>query len=96
MPSPAGGNCVLAIVVLAPAPAISVAVVALVAVLLVADYTYPSNKTLVGAAFVAGLLAASFAAIAGLISLDVPSAVALAGLLPIAVARAVRSLVNGR
>lgn len=95
MPSPAGGNCVLAIVVLSPSPPIAIGVVALVAVLLVADYSYPSNKSLVGATFVGGLLAASFAAIAGLISLDVPSAIALAGLLPIAVVRALRSLVHG-
>lgn len=96
MPSPVGGNCVLAIVVLAPPPAISVAVVALVAVLLVAHYPYPNNKSLVGAGFVAGLLVLSFAALAGVISLDVPSVVALAGLLPVAVVRATRSLVDGR
>lgn len=96
MPSPVGGNCVLAIVVLAPPPALSVGVVALVAVLLVADFPYPNNRTLVGAGFVAGLLAASFAALAGLISLDVPSAAALVGLLPIAVLRATRSLLHGR
>ena len=95
MPSPVGGNCVLAIVVLAPPPAVSVTVVSLVAVLLVADYRYPNNKTVLGAAFVAGLLATSFAALAGLISLAVPSVVALAGLLPIAVVRAARSLVHG-
>lgn len=94
MPSPAGGNCVLAIVVLDPPPVIGLAVVALVAVLLVAEYPYPSNKTLVGGVFVGGLLAASFAALAGLISLDIPSAVALAGLLPIAVVRAARALVH--
>jgi len=94
MPSPAGGNCVLAIVVLDPPAAVALAVVALVAVLLVADYPYPSNKTLLGGVFVGGLLAASFAALAGLISLDIPSAVALAGLLPIAVVRAARALVH--
>jgi CDP-diacylglycerol---serine O-phosphatidyltransferase len=94
MPSPVGGNCVLAIVVLAPPPWVSVAVVALVAVLLVADYPYPNNKTIVGAGFVAALLAASFAALAGLISLNIPSAVALVGLLPIAVLRATRRLLH--
>jgi len=95
MPSPAGGNCVLAVVVLAPAPTIAIAVVALVAVLLVADYPYPSNRSILGATFVGGLLVASFAALAGLISLDVPSAIALAGLLPVAVVRALRSAVHG-
>ena len=78
-PRPVGGNCVLAIVVLAPPPAVSVGVVALVAVLLVADFPYPNNKTVVGAAYVAALLVASFAALAGLISLEVPSVVALVG-----------------
>lgn len=96
MPSPVGGNCVLAIVVLAPPPLISIGVVALVAVLLVADYPYPNNKSLVGAGFVAALLAASFAALAGVISLDIPSAIALVGLLPVAVVRATRRLVHGR
>jgi CDP-diacylglycerol--serine O-phosphatidyltransferase len=96
MPSPVGGNCVLAIVVLAPPPAVSLGVVALVAALLVADFPYPNNKTVVGAAFVAALLAASFAALAGLISLDIPSAAALIGLLPIAVVRAARSLLHGQ
>ena len=95
MPSPVGGNCVLAIVVFDPTPGVAVAVVALVAVLLVADFPYPNNKTLLGAAYVAGLLAASFAALAGLISLRIPSAIALAGLLPIAVVRAAKSLLEG-
>ena len=95
MPSPVGGNCLLAIVVLAPPAAVSVTVAALVAVLLVADYPYPSNKTVAGAVYVGGLLAASFAALAGLISLEIPSAVALAGLLPIAVLRAAKSFVHG-
>jgi phosphatidylserine synthase len=96
MPSPVGGNCVLAVAVLAPPPVVSLAVVALVAALLVANFPYPTNKTVVGGGFVAVLLAASFAALAGLISLDVPSAIALVGLLPIAVVRAARSLVHGR
>ena len=64
--------------------------------LLVADYPYPNNKSLVGAGFVAALLAASFAALAGVISLDIPSAIALVGLLPVAVVRATRRLVHGR
>jgi CDP-diacylglycerol--serine O-phosphatidyltransferase len=96
MPSPVGGNCVLAVAVLAPPPVVSLAVVALVAALLVANFPYPTNKTVVGGGFVAVLLAASFAALAGLISLDVPSAIALVGLLPIAVMRAARSLLHGR
>lgn len=95
MPSPVGGNCVLAIVVLAPPPALTVASVTLVAALLVADFPYPNNKTVLGAAFVGGLLLASFAALAGLIPLSVPSAIALCGLLPVAVVRAARSVVNG-
>jgi len=95
MPSPVGGNCVLAVVVLAPPAPAAVAVIALVAVLLVADFPYPSNKTVLGAVFVGGLLLASFAALAGLISLAVPSAAALVGLLPVAVLRAARSLVRG-
>jgi hypothetical protein len=72
-----------------------VAVVALVAMLLVADFPYPNNKNVVGAGFVAGLLAASFAALAGLISLDVPAAIALVGLLPVAVVRATKKLLYG-
>ena len=95
MPSPVGGNCVLAVVVLAPPPFVSLALVALVAALLVADFPYPTNKTLLGAGFVAALLVASFAAIAGLIPLAVPSVIALVGLLPIAVVRAARRLVHG-
>jgi CDP-diacylglycerol---serine O-phosphatidyltransferase len=95
MPSPVGGNCVLAIVVLAPPPAVSVVVVALVSILLVADFPYPNNKTVIGAAYVAALLAASFAALADLISLKIPSAAAIAVLLPVAVVRAARSLLHG-
>ena len=94
MPSPVGGNCVLAIVVLAPPPGVALAVVALVSVLLVADYPYPNNKTVVGSVFVGALLVASFAALAGLISLDVPSVVALVGLLPVAVVRAARTALH--
>lgn len=96
MPSPVGGNCVLAIVVLAPPPAVSVAMVALIAILLVADFPYPNNKTVFGAAYVAGLLAASLAALAGLISLRIPSAAALAVLLPVAVVSAAKTLLHGR
>src|SRR5688500_12916353 len=62
MPSPVGGNCVLAVVVLAPPPVVSLAVVALVAALLAANFPYPNNKSVVGGAFVAVLLVASFAA----------------------------------
>lgn len=94
MPSPVGGNCVLAVVVLAPPPLVAVALVALVAVLLIADFPYPNNKTLLGGGFVAALLAASFAAIAGLIPLAVPAILALVGLLPIAVVRAAQRLVH--
>ena len=95
MPSPVGGNCVLAVVVLDPPVLLSLVVVALVAALLVADFPYPNNKSLLGAGFVAALLAASFAAIAGVISLDVPAVIALVGLLPIAVWRAAGRLVHG-
>ena len=63
-------------------------------VLLVADYPYPNNKTVVGSVFVGALLVASFAALAGLISLDVPSVVALVGLLPVAVVRAARTALH--
>ena len=98
MPSPVGGNCVLAIVVLTPPAAVAAVGVALVAWLLVADFPYPNN-TASGGVFVAALLVASFAAIAGLISLDIPAAAALIGLLPIAIvrvaARWVRSLTAG-
>jgi CDP-diacylglycerol--serine O-phosphatidyltransferase len=90
MPSPVGGNCVLAIVVLAPPPALAVVVVSVVALLLIADIPYPDNSA-VGGAFVAALLAASFLALAGVISLDVPSAAALIGLLPIAIVRVLAS-----
>jgi CDP-diacylglycerol---serine O-phosphatidyltransferase len=95
MPSPVGGNCVLAIVVLAPPPLVSVAVTALVAWLLVASFPYPTNKTLVGGVFVGGLLVVSFAAIAGLIPLAVPCVIALLGLLPVALVRAGRGIVRG-
>ena len=90
MPSPVGGNCVLAIVVLTPPPALAVAVVGVVALLLIADISYPDNSA-AGGAFVAALLAASFLALAGVISLDVPSAAALIGLLPIAIVRVLAS-----
>ena len=46
-------------------------------------------------AVVAALLAASFIAIAGVISLDVPAVVALIGLLPIAIYRAVMKVSRG-
>jgi CDP-diacylglycerol--serine O-phosphatidyltransferase len=88
MPSPVGGNCVLAIVVLTPPAAVAAVGVALVAWLLVADFPYPNNTAFRGV-FVAALLVASFAAIAGLISLDIPAAAALIGLLPIAIVRVV-------
>jgi CDP-diacylglycerol---serine O-phosphatidyltransferase len=91
MPSPVGGNCVLAVVVLAAPPQVSLPIVALVSVLLVATFPYPNNKSPAGAAFVGVLLGLSFAAIAGLIPLAVPCIAALVGLLPIAVVRAVRS-----
>jgi phosphatidylserine synthase len=94
MPSPAGGNCVLALVVLAPSAGVSVVIVALVTVLLIADFPYPNN-TAIGGVLVGGLLALSFAALAGLISLDVPAVAALAGLLPIAILRAGQKVLRG-
>ena len=90
MPSPVGGNCVLAIVVLEPPVLVGVAGVALVALLLVSDFPYPNNARY-GGVYVAALLAASFAALAGLISLDIPATAALVGLLPLAVVRALTS-----
>lgn len=95
MPAPVGGNCVLAIVVLAPPAPVAVAVAVLVAALLVGDFPYPSNKNAAGALYVGGLLLASFAALAGLIPLAVPSVAALVGLLPVAVLRAATTLVRG-
>jgi CDP-diacylglycerol--serine O-phosphatidyltransferase len=86
MPSPVGGNCVLALVVLAPPGPVAALGVAVVALLLVADYPYPNNSAY-GGVFVAALLVASFAAIAGLISLDIPAVAALVGLLPVAIVR---------
>ena len=83
MPSPVGGNCVLALAVLAPPAGVCAAIAALVAVLLVSDFPFPDNHSW-GAVFVGGLLSASFAGIAGLISLDIPAAIALAVLLPVA------------
>lgn len=94
MPSPVGGNCVLAVVVLAAHPLMSLSITALVALLLVARFPYPNNRTTVGAAFVCVLLVLSFVAIAGLIPLAVPCIVALVGLLPIAVFRAIRSMLS--
>ena len=88
MPSPVGGNCVLALVVLAPPAPVAALGIAVVGLLLVADFPYPNNSAW-GGVFVGALLVASFAAIAGLISLDVPAAIALAGLLPIAIVRVV-------
>ena len=96
MPSPVGGNCVLAIVVLAPPPAVSSAWWRSSPCCSSRDFPYPNNKTVVGAVFVAALLVASFAALAGLISLDVPSVIALVGLLPIAVVRASREVLHER
>jgi CDP-diacylglycerol---serine O-phosphatidyltransferase len=94
MPSPVGGNCVLAVVVLAAPSVISLSVAALVALLLVARFPYPNNKTTLGAVFVSVLLALSFVAIAGLIPLAVPCIVTLVGLLPIALVRAIRRAVH--
>jgi len=88
MPSPVGGNCVLALVVLTPPAPVAAVAVAAVALLLVADFPYPNNSAF-GGVFVAALLVASFAAIGGLISLDIPAAAALVGLLPIAIVRVV-------
>src|SRR5215211_5629844 len=73
MPSPVGGNCILAMVVLSP----------------------PAPVAALGAVVVAWLLlAASFAGIAGLISLDIPAVMALVGLLPIAIVRVVSGWVH--
>jgi CDP-diacylglycerol--serine O-phosphatidyltransferase len=94
MPSPVGGNCVLAVVVLAAHPAISLSIAALVALLLVARFPYPNNKTRLGAAFVGVLLVLSFVAIAGLIPLAVPCILSLVGMLPIAVFRATRGMLS--
>jgi CDP-diacylglycerol--serine O-phosphatidyltransferase len=91
LPSPAGGNCVLAVCVLVPPAPVAVLTVAVVAVLLVSDFPYPINST-VGSVFIFALLAMSFIAIAGVIPLDVPAAVALVGLLPIAIYNALRKL----
>jgi phosphatidylserine synthase len=86
MPSPVGGNCILALVVLSPPGPVAALGAVTVAWLLVADFPYPNNRSF-GGVFVAFLLAASFAGIAGLISLDVPAVIALVGLLPVAVVR---------
>lgn len=83
MPSPVGGNCVLALVVLAPPAVVCAIATALVGALLVADFEYPNNSSW-GGVFVGGLLVASFAGIAGFISLDVPAIIALVGLVPTA------------
>jgi phosphatidylserine synthase len=93
MPSPVCGNCVLAVVVLDPSAAVALTLVGLVAVLAVADFPYPHNAALAGA-FVAVLLVLSFAALAGLFSLDVPSVVALVGLLPVGLLRAGEKLLG--
>jgi CDP-diacylglycerol--serine O-phosphatidyltransferase len=87
MPSPVGGNCILAIVVLSPSAPVAVGGAVLVALLLVSDFSYPNNSRY-GAIYVGALLVASFAALLGLISLDIPSVAALAGLLPLALVRA--------
>jgi CDP-diacylglycerol--serine O-phosphatidyltransferase len=89
MPAPVGGNCVLALAVLAPPAAACVALAALVAALLLADFPFPDNHSW-GGVFVAGLLAASFAGIAGVISLDIPAAIALAVLVPVALVGVIR------
>jgi CDP-diacylglycerol---serine O-phosphatidyltransferase len=86
MPAPAGGNCVLALVVLAPPAPVAAFGVLAVAYLLVADFPYP-DKSRWGGVYVAALLAASFVALAGLMPLEVPAAAALIGLLPVAVVR---------
>ncbi|MGH2863492.1 MAG: CDP-alcohol phosphatidyltransferase family protein [Solirubrobacteraceae bacterium] len=83
MPSPVGGNCILALVVLAPPAGVCAIAAALVAALLVADFEYPNNSSW-GGVFVGALLLASFAGIAGVISLDVPAVIALGGLVPTA------------
>ena len=80
VPSPVGGNLLLAIVILAPPAGVAAACTAVVAVLLVSDIPYPNNRSW-GGAFVIGLLVASFAAIAGLVALEVPAVIAIVGLL---------------
>ena len=92
MPAPAGGTCMLAVVVLDAHPALSLSIAAVLALLLVATFPYPHNKTTLGTVFVGAVLVLSFAAIAGLIPLAVPSMVALVGLLPIALLRAIWSV----
>lgn len=93
MPSPVGGNCVLALAVLAPPAGVCAVLATLVAVLLLADFPFPDNRSW-GGVFVAGLLAASFAGIAGLISLDIPAAIALAVLLPVALVGVAREALS--
>jgi len=93
MPSPVGGNCILAMVVLSPPAPVAALGAVVVAWLLVADFPYPNKRSL-GGVFVAVLLAASFAGIAGLISLDIPAVMALVGLLPIAIVRVVSGWVH--
>jgi len=84
VPSPVGGNLLLATVILAPPAGVAAAFTAIVALLLVCDIPYPNNASWAGA-FVIGLLVASFAAIAGLVALEVPAVIALVGLLAPAV-----------
>jgi hypothetical protein len=79
--------------VLTPPAPVAAAVVLAVAYFLVADIEYPNNSRL-GGVYVAALLVASFAALAGLISLDVPAAAALIGLLPVAIVRVVTAWVG--
>ena len=93
MPSPVGGNLMLALVVLQPPAPVAIAGAVLVAALLVSDFPYPNNASY-GGVYVAALLVASFAALAGLISLDIPAIAALVGLLPLAVVRAVTGWVR--
>jgi CDP-diacylglycerol--serine O-phosphatidyltransferase len=86
MPSPAGGNCVLAVAILDPPGPVAAVTVAVVAFLLMAEFPYP-RKTGFAGVFVGALLVTSFAAIAGLFSLDVPCVIALVGLLPVGLQR---------
>ncbi len=95
MPSPVAGNCVLALALLAPPAGVCAAIAAVVATLLVSDFPFPDNRSWRGV-FVAGLLAASFAGVAGLISLDIPAAIALAVLLPVALIAAGRQALGAR
>jgi CDP-diacylglycerol--serine O-phosphatidyltransferase len=93
MPSPAGGNCVIALVVLGLPAAVVAPAVVLLAVLLVLDFPYPANRGIAGA-YVLVMLVWVAVALALHLSLTVPAIGTIVGVVPVALFGAGRRVVG--